>query len=385
MIDWKLKTQSCRPIGLDIGYSSIKMLQLGAHGGQVRVIAAEQTQIPADIIDDPEQRRGFIISAIERMLDEGSFNRREVVSTLANDKLKITSVRLSGTEEEKIEQVLRKEASHRFGLNAETDSINYLVAGDVRQGEEIKNELILFAADNETITSHIEMLEAAGLKPVGIDALPCALFRCFARQLQRQEDMERTAVFVDIGSRFTTVVFSRGDDISFVKQIPIGVDKFNRQIATRLGITVEQAAGLRQSLRTEKTAALALAAGSSVDCQSPVAANIDSRVGLDASTRQVLVDAVSAVAEELAREISLCFRYYTVTFRGKRVQQAIFAGGGAYETILLNILKQQLTVEVETAAPLRGFDLTDVSFDSDRRRLLCEWAVAVGLALKESV
>jgi hypothetical protein len=33
------------------------------------------------------------------------------------------------------------------------------------------------------------------------------------------------------------------------------------------------------------------------------------------------------VAEELAKEISLCFRYYTVTFRGKRVEKAIFTGG----------------------------------------------------------
>ncbi|HEW79478.1 MAG TPA: hypothetical protein ENH34_05910, partial [Phycisphaerales bacterium] len=108
--------------------------------------------------------------------------------------------------------------------------------------------------------------------------------------------------------------------------------------------------------------------------------------GLDASTRQVVVDAVSAVAEELAREISLCFRYYTVTFRGRRVERAIFAGGEAYEKILLNVLRRQLAVEIEVAQPLKGFDLSgekaNVNFDSDRRGLLCEWAVAVGLGLK---
>jgi Tfp pilus assembly PilM family ATPase len=79
-------------------------------------------------------------------------------------------------------------------------------------------------------------------------------------------------------------------------------------------------------------------------------------------------------------------RYYTVTFRGKRVERAIFAGGEAYENILLNVLRRQLTVEIEVAQPLRGFDLSSegahVNFDSDRRGLLCEWAVAVGLGLK---
>jgi len=49
-------------------------------------------------------------------------------------------------------------------------------------------------------------------------------------------------------------------------------------------------------------------------------------------------------------------------------------------------LKRQLTVEIEVAQPLRGFDLsskrTSLNFGGDRRDLLCEWAVAVGLGLK---
>jgi type IV pilus assembly protein PilM len=98
------------------------------------------------------------------------------------------------------------------------------------------------------------------------------------------------------------------------------------------------------------------------------------------------VDAVSSVAEELTKEISLCLRYYTVTFRGKRVEQAFFTGGGAYEYILLDVLRRHLAVDIEVAQPLKGFDMSrgreNLKFDSDRRGLLCEWAVAVGLSLK---
>jgi len=53
---------------------------------------------------------------------------------------------------------------------------------------------------------------------------------------------------------------------------------------------------------------------------------------------------------------------------------------------LINVLKRQLTVEIEVAQPLKGFDLSsekiNINFDSDRRGLLCEWAIAVGLSLK---
>ena len=380
MISWKLKNRNLQPIGLDIGHNSIKMIQLSMDDGHIRVSAADKTRIAPDINGDEQERREFVISAVRQMLAEGNFRGKDVISCLPNDKLKITSLRLVETEAEEIEQVLREEVAQRFGLNPDIDAVNYVVAGNVQQGDEMKNELVLFVADNETIRSHIEMVEQMGLRPAAIDAVPCALFRSFERSLRRQEDKEQTVVFVDVGSWFTTVVFGRGGQISFVKQIPIGGDKFNRQVAAKLGVSILEAEILRERLRKERAAD-----SSSVGIENGRwASGTDSvnRGGLDASTRQVMVDAIGAVAEELAREISLCFKYYTVTFRGKRVERAVLAGGEAYENILLNVLRRQLTVEIETAQPLRGFDMMNVNFESDKRGLLCEWAVAVGLGLK---
>jgi type IV pilus assembly protein PilM len=379
MISRCLTTRGLRPIGLDIGHNSIKMIQLLTNGTQVSVIAAEKTRIDPSVNGDMEERKCFVISAIKRMLAKGSFHGRNVVSCLPNESLKITSLRLAESQNDVIEQALRKEAAQRFGLDPDKDSMKYVVAGNVPQGEEIKNELIMFAADNETIKSHIEMLEESGLKPVSIDTIPCALFRSFKRSLRRQEDKERTVVFVDVGSKFTTVLFGRGGEISFVKQIPIGGEKFNNEIMAKLGIDINEAQTLREAIQMEKSLS---SPRPEVAEQEPA----ENEQKLDVSTRQAIVDAVSSVAEELTKEISLCLRYYTVTFRGKRVEQAVFTGGGTYEYILLDVLKRQLSVEIEVAQPLKGFDLSserkNLNFDSDRRGLLCEWAVAVGLGLK---
>jgi type IV pilus assembly protein PilM len=391
MISWKLKTRGYQPIGLDIGHNSIKMIQLAVNGGHISVVAADKARVDSSINGDTQERRNFVVSMVKQMLSKGNFRGRDVVSCLPNERLKITSLRLAETESEQIEQVLRKEVSQRFGLDPDKDAINYIVAGNVRQGEELKNELIVFAADSESIRSHIEMLGEAQLRPVGIDTVPSAVFRSFERSLRRQEDKEHTVVFVDVGSRFTTVVFGRGAEISFVKQMSIGGQNFNQEIASKLGISIDEAEMLRDKLRMERTAssergfwtsAQELASQQEGEAGVLQEGQNGNGVSLDASTRQVIVDAVSAVAEELAREISLCFRYYTVTFRGRRVERAIFTGGEAYESILLNVLKRQLAVEIEVAQPLKGFDMMNVDFDSDRRGLLCEWAVAVGLGLK---
>ncbi len=412
MIDWKFKICGVCPIGLDIGHSSVKMIQLEVKGGYRNVIAAAKTDIDPGLNGDKEARRSFVVSAVKRMLADGGFRGRNVVSCLSNDSLRISNLRLGRTDTERIEQAVKKEMQPRFGLDPDKDVVDYIVAGDVRHGDEIRSELILLAADSETVKDHIDMLAEAGLRPVAVDTIPCALFRAFERSLQRQEDKKQTTVFVDVGSRFTTVVFGRAGQISFIKQVPIGGERFNQEVAAKLGVDISGAQTLRRTLRAER---LAVAGSRGLTCDKtdgdnqtqqeqdgapelalPQVRTEDSfgvdlensrpfdgiRQRLDTSTRQAVVDAVSAVAEELAKEISLCFRYYTVTFRGKRVERAVFAGGGAYEDILLNVLRRQLTVEIEVAQPLKGFDLMNVDFGGDRRGLLYEWAVAVGLSLK---
>jgi len=380
MVGWKLNKRGLRPIGLDIGHGSIKMIQLLIDDGQMSVHAADEMRIEVDPDSDEQARRSAVISAIKRILAKGSFIGKDVVSCLPSGKLKITSVRLAEADPGAIERSLRKEAAQRFGLDTEEDPMDYLVAGSVRQGDEVKNELILFATDSETIKDHIGMLEEAGLRPVAIDPIPCALFRSFGRSLRRQEDLERTVVFVDVGQRFTTVVFGHGREISLVKQIGIGGERFVQEIATKLGVSVGQAETLRDALRTSKEAS------SIDDADVPESVMGKEEHAIDASTRDMITDVANSVAEDLAREISLCLRYYTVTFRGARVERAVFAGGGAYEDILINVLKRQLVVEVEIAEPLRGLDLSSrrasLNFQSDRRGRLCEWAVAVGLSLK---
>lgn len=378
MISLGLKTRDIRPIGLDIGHNSIKMIQLVVYGEQINVLAAEEARIETTNGDEQE-RQNCIVSAIKQMLVRGNFHGKNVVSCLPSGDLKITSLRSTEAEEDKTEQVLRREMVQRFGLDPDEDAMDYIIAGNVRQGDEIKNELILFATNNEIVKSHIELLEAAGLRPIAIDTIPCALFRSFERSLRRQEDREYAVIFIDVGSCYTTVVFGRGGEICFVKQIKIGAGNFNREVATKLNISNSEAEMLREQLQAEY-------APVTPKQNSNTQESAENTQKIDDSTRQVMIDAISKIAEELAKEISLCLRYYTVTFRGRRVERAVLTGGGGYEKILLDVLRRQLTVGIEVAQPLKGVDLSkereNLNFYGDRRGLLCEWAVAVGLSLK---
>jgi len=373
MMSFNLKSLvAARPIGLDIGHSCVRMIQLAVSGDNISVAAADKVDLDLDCDGDELARRHLVVSAINQMRARGNFRGAAVVSCLPADKVKIASLRVSAAEVAQLEKTLRREAAGRFGLDPETDSMDYIPAGSVRHGDETKDELILFGAEDQAIREHIDMLEQAALRPVAIDTVPCALFRSFERLQRRQEDQQQSVVFVDVGDRLTTVVFGRGGEISFVKQIPIGGRKFTGQVAQKLDISLAEARRLREKMRLENNPA-------------PLQPQVPGEP-LDAGTRQVITDAIGSVAVELAREIALCLRYFTVTFRGKRVERAFLSGGEAHEDILLNVLRRQLAVEIGVAHPLRGFDVSGskgtVNLGNDRRGPLCEWAVAVGLALK---
>ena len=99
------------------------------------------------------------------------------------------------------------------------------------------------------------------------------------------------------------------------------------------------------------------------------------------SVRQAVFDATRSTMETLGREISLCLRYYSVTFRGQRPGKLRLFGGEAADPLLLGVLNSALGVPVEAARPLYSIDTSRMDA-GDRKGYLSEWATALGLSLK---
>lgn len=368
------------PIGLDIGHDTIKMTQLTLAQGTLKLSEARKSGLRQG---EGESVGGTsVVQVIKALLEEGDFQGRDCISCLPNSKLKITSVRVDQADQAKTGASLYKEAAYRFGLDPDTDSIRYIPVGQVRQGNALKQEMILFATDQDTIKQHIDMLEAAGLVPMGIDPLPCALFRGLTQLRSDQADQENTVVYVDVGSRYTTIALGREGQLCFVKQIAVGAERFDQVISDKLGVERAESHALRlkRQRQTEYDAVIR------ADPTAPPLghgrlAQISETTGLEDSTRQTLMDGIRSVAGELAHELARCLRYYTVTFLGQRIHYAVLCGGGANEGILLEVLRAQLGCQVVTADAVSA-DMGTQLKALGRRDEIHEWVVSIGLALK---
>ena len=92
--------------------------------------------------------------------------------------------------------------------------------------------------------------------------------------------------------------------------------------------------------------------------------------------RQAVFDATRSIMEDLAREISLCLRYYSVTFRGHRPNRVRLVGGEANDPQLQSILNTALPIPAEAGRLMSSVKL-DRMKPADRRGSLSEWSVAL--------
>jgi type IV pilus assembly protein PilM len=357
-----------QPIGLDIGHDSVKLLQLEVLGENtsnrsLSVLAAAKHCIPDEARKNPAHRVELTGGVIQRLLAQQPFVGREVVATLPRELVHVKNLRLPPIPADELAAAVQFEAKNIFPFDVDDARVEFLPAGEVRQGSEARQEVIVLAAKNSDIEQYLQQLDKCGVVVKALDSEITGLFRAFERFLRRREDEQDVQMLIDIGARRTQVVIGKGRDISFYKPVEIGGLHLLDAISRKLAITVDEARALRHRLLdAEETGE-----GAGHGRKDPV--------------RQAVFDATRSVAEELARELAMCQRYFTVTFRGHRPTRARLLGGEATDPQLQSIIQSSLNIAVEAGRPLFSVDTARMR-SVDRRGTMSHWALAMGLSLR---
>jgi type IV pilus assembly protein PilM len=303
-------------------------------------------------------RRHLASQAVRELLGKGGFKGRRVVTCLGSGDLSIKQVRLPRMPDHELRSAVQWEAQERFGFPVSPDQVNYLVAGEVRQGTESRDEIILLGVRAEQVDQHLAFLDEMNLVPEAIDAEPVCLFRALSRQLPCGEG--EVWVLADVGYSATRGLIARGTELAFIKNIETGGRHLVQAVAEKLNLSTDEVSQLRQHLG-------AYDGGES-----------DGRSKTDQSVR----DALRGVVEGLVREIGLCLRYYAVTFRGVKPGRIVQSGWEARDPHLREMLAESLNIPCQIGHPLGGIDCSRVDLGPDPTGSHSGWAVAAGLALR---
>lgn len=353
------------PIGVDIGCYGVRMVQLAVQDESPIVLAAARHQW------SDEQRAltptgsqtlspTAIASELGRLASQGQFIGREVVVSMPRELVQFKTLRLPAMPVDDLIQAAEIEAQGLFGVDEGSAVIRAIPAGEVRQGNETRHEVIALCVRNADADALVEAWHQAGFRPVGIDFEPAAIYRSVERFVRRRDDEAEVNVLVDIGARRTTVVIGRGRELNFLKSFEIGGGMLTHAVARKLGIATADAATLRSRL---------------ADTHDQTRA-----IGTD-PVRQAVIDAVRPICDDAAREVALCLRYYSVNFRGQRPGRVRLVGGESADPTVVQLFANALPVPVEAGKPILNADCSQMKA-ADRTDAMGEWTHAFGLALK---
>jgi type IV pilus assembly protein PilM len=351
-----LRSANHLPIGVDLGFDSIKLLQLQQRGGGLAVRAVAQHFVPDAEKSTGEKRVAYAIGQLRELMRDSDFRGRQVVAVLPREYVQVKTIRLPVLPDVEMQSAIQLEARNLFTADPETLVTRFIPAGEVRQGTESRMEVIVLAVETRLINSLLDQYHAAGLVVDSLDFETCSVYRGIERFVRRKEDENEVNVLVDIGSRQSQVIIGRGRDITFTKSIDIGGRMLSECVSRKLSLSLDEACSLRRRI-----------ASLDPEDKDPV--------------RQAVMDATRNALSDLAREVSLCLRYYSVTFRGQRPAKVRLLGGEARDPNLQQTMAASLTVPIELYHPCYGIESSAAAAIAPDEAM-SEWSVAFGAALR---
>ncbi|GIW92499.1 MAG: pilus assembly protein PilM [Pirellulaceae bacterium] len=329
------------PIGVDIGSRSIKLVQFSADRRQLVEKARWEWEAPPY---ESEQWDRAVAEALRSALAGRNFRGRRAVLALTDRQLYLQSVRVP--RKENLTEIIHQEMAGRLPYPFEETMLDYWESADIRQGDSMLREVIVIACHQPVALRVAQAAVQAGLHPVALDVEPAAIIRSYCAQYRRDDERTQCALLVHLGYSNTAVIICQFDQPYLVKYLDFGGRQMDECVAESLHLEPHDAHLLRRQL--------------------PAA---------PADLAEQIVAALRPALEKLTREISLCVRYHTVTFRGRRLERML-VGGGEASRPLADQLGQRLGLPAELSDPFRRMASREESHYPGL------WDVAAGLALR---
>lgn len=334
--------------GLDIGASSIKVMQLSDAPGKKRhvtgygVIGYDTSAIKDGVISDFKSLGKSMQELFSHHII-GEINTRRVAVSIPASRTFTRAMSLPKIRDAELMQAVRTEAEQYIPIPIDELYIDYTIIERTDKGI----ELLAVAAPKKIVDSYLLLIRMLGLEPISFDTTILAAGRLFRQQIELSDI---PTVLIDFGAGSADITI-HDKEIVVTGTIPGGGDAFTDLIAKKLGITNEEA-------HIVKT-----------------------KYGLSKSKKQAEIsDALQPRLDSLVKEIRRMIRYHEERSGStQKIEQVITMGGGANMPGMSDNLTNAMRIPVRTCNPWQNLELGKLQPPSTVEKSM--YVTAAGLAL----
>jgi len=350
---WKKKAAAIA--GIDIGSSSVKVVELGKKGKGFELLSAGIAELEGGAIADGEIRNTrAVANVVAKLLEDRGVAAHDAATSVAGNAVIVKRIVAPEAEGEALTEAVLGESQRQLASGISELNIDYQVLGPGTAPRTL--DVMLVAARRDAVGQRAEVLAAAGRHPVLVDVDAFAIQNAFE------------AAYQPVAGK-TVALFNLGASLINMSVVRDGAPLLTRDIAADAQYT----AALQKSLNVSASEAEALKKGKDG------AAVTETFLGSIDAAREAFLD---SLAGEVHQTLSY-MRQVTGSTGSTDIDAAYVSGGVASLPGLCERLHHELNAPVEVLNPLRGMRTSDSTLDAEHlAEISPRLVVAVGLALR---
>lgn len=337
-------------IGIDIGSSSIKMVELKETKKGYQLASYGIAPIPSEVIvDGAIMDSTAIVDAIKALLAEKKVKTKDVAISVSGHSVIIKKITLPAMTEAELEESIQWEAEQYIPFPISDVNMDFHILEMVSGQPQM--DVLIVAVKKDMINDYTAVMAEAGLNPVVVDVDSFAIENMFC--INNDIAPEETVALVNMGANVTNINILKGGTSTLTRDVSAGGRQITIEIQKHFGVSYEDAEILK--------------CGGEVE-------GVDS-TGVD--------EIIKTASNALITEVQRSFDFYLSTAHEGHIDKAYLSGGSSKIKGIAEGISERTGIPTETADPFLRIGYNTKAFDPEVLKrdapFLC---VGVGLAIR---
>src|SRR5687768_826104 len=338
-------------VGLDIGSSSVKAVELAKKGSNLQLLNLGFENLQTDtIVDGQIMELNNVSNVIAHIFTEHQIRTNRVAAGVSGHSVIVKNIVLPQMSPEELQESFSWHAEEHIPFDIADVNLDYELTG--KSSETL--HVLMAACKSDKIANVKQAIQLAGKQPVIIDVDAFALQNCY--EVNYQPKAGEVVALLNIGAATMNINILNGSRSVFARDASVGGSQYTSLLQRELGLSFEQAEAVKRGMPLPE--------------------------GVEPRPIQPIIETVS---ETLALEMKKTVDFYRATAQEGEgtIQKILLAGGGSKLPGLADFFGRRFDMPVEVFNPFRQIEVDERKFDPDyMREIVPEMAVAVGLALR---
>jgi len=335
-------------VGLDIGSSSIKAVELRKVKGTIEVAHVGFEPLASDIVvDSMIVDSGSVSNAISKLFADSEMKTRGVATSVSGHSVIVKRISVPTMSDSELADHIQTEAVQHIPFDIADVNIDYQVLSDDTSGPQM--EVLLVAVKKDKILNYTNVLSLAGKAPAIVDIDAFALQNCY--EYNYDPAPGSTVALLNLGASVMNIDIVKGTTPLFTRDVSVGGNQYTDSLQKELDLTFDDAESLK----------------------------LGNKVGTVSEEAKMPI--LQQVTEIIVLEIQKTFDFFRATAPGEHIEKIFLAGGSSKVPGLMEGLRQEFSLPVEVMNPFQrvtASETTAALVEQNPGQL----AVAVGLALR---